>query len=214
MVKEGLSIMALNIGKPQTLTGLGQTVISGIVKRPVDEEIYLSQEQLTGDGQADLVHHGGPDKAVCVYSYDHYPYWEKHLDNTISYGAFGENLTITRGTEQEIHIGDTFKWGEAIVQVSQPRMPCHKLAKKFEVPDLPKRVIETGFSGYYLRVLKEGTVSVKEPLIFQERHTTFSIAMVNDVYYKRCKDKMVIEQVSEDPYLATSWRKMLTNNKK
>ncbi|UTR13940.1 MOSC domain-containing protein [Salipaludibacillus sp. LMS25] len=213
MVKEGLNILALNIGKPKMLTGLGQSVLSGIVKRPVDEVIFLAREQLSGDGQADLVNHGGPDKAVCVYSHDHYPYWEQYVDNTLPFGAFGENLTLAGGIEKEMNIGDTFKWGEATVQVSQPRMPCHKLAKKFQMRDLPKRVIETGFTGFYLRVLKEGTVSVKAPLVFQERHTTFSIATVNDVYYKRCKDKAIINQVAEEPYLAASWRKMLTKNK-
>ncbi|MBJ8032143.1 MOSC domain-containing protein, partial [Bacillus cereus group sp. N21] len=87
-----------------------------------------------GDGQADLVHHGGVDKAVCVYSGEHYSYWEETLNQDLEYGAFGENITVSGMREEDVCIGDTFELGEAIVQVTQPRQPCFKLAKKYNIP--------------------------------------------------------------------------------
>ncbi len=102
--------------------------------------LQLSLLNLDGDEQADLVHHGGRDKAVCVYCVEHYPYWESLTGTTLSFGAFGENVTVGGLTELEAYIGDTFQWGDAIVQISQPRQPCFKLAAKHGWPELPKQV--------------------------------------------------------------------------
>ena len=116
-----------------------------------------------GDGQADLKVHGGPDRAVCVYSHDHYPFWEKWAGEKLELGAFSENLTIDGISETAISIGDTFSCGEVLVQVSQPRLPCSKLASKRGRTDLPEAIRATLFTGFYLRVLREGVVRVGDP---------------------------------------------------
>ncbi len=118
----------------------------------------------------DLVHHGGAEKAVCVYPYEHYLFWEKELQRKLEYGAFGENLTIKGLLEDDVHIGDIFQLGEAVVQVSQPRQPCYKLTVRYGMPDMILKVQDTGFTGFYFRVLKEGFVCKDRGLKRISRH--------------------------------------------
>lgn len=164
------SIVSLNVGKPVTVDYLGKSLSTGIYKQPVQEPLYLSAVHFAGDGQADLVNHGGPDKAVCVYPFEHYVYWEKVLGKKLEYAAFGENLTVRGLLEDAVYIGDVFQAGEAVVQVSQPRYPCFKLSQKHGAKDMPARVLATGYSGFYLRVLKEGSVSPDSQLVQLESH--------------------------------------------
>lgn len=157
-------LLSLNIGLPKEVTYGGKVIHTGINKKQVKEPVYLSFVKFNGDGQADLVYHGGVDKAVCVYTGDHYPYWEKELNQDLVYGAFGENITVSDMREEDVCIGDTFQIGEAVVQVTQPRQPCFKLAKKYNMPKLPLYFQETGYTGFYFRVLKEGWVSSVDTL--------------------------------------------------
>ncbi|MGJ9384942.1 MOSC domain-containing protein [Salipaludibacillus sp. CF4.18] len=203
------NIISINVGKKQTLEGFGESVSSAIKKEPVYDQIFLSENNLVGDEQADLVNHGGLDKAVCVYPYDHYVSWEEELSMNLLPGAFGENITIKGLVENDVNIGDIFQWGEAQVQVSQPRKPCHKLAKQLNVPSMPKRVIERGYTGFYLRVLKEGHVSRETPLQFITRSTEVSIAYINQLYYQKKADNELIKSAAAVPELATSWKEML-----
>lgn len=132
---------------------------SAIFKEPVEGPIRLGTLHLAGDGQADPRVHGGPEKAVLAYSADHYPLWNADLAPLrLPYGAFGENFTIAGQTEASVCIGDTYSVGEARVQVAQPRTPCWKLARKWDLKDLPARVLDTGRTGWYFRVLQEGEV--------------------------------------------------------
>lgn len=165
-----LHIVSVNVGKPVTVEYKGKPLQTGIYKQQVEGNIFVGSEQMTGDGQADLVNHGGPDKAVCVYPYEHYSHWEKELDRKLDYSAFGENLTVMGLFESEVYIGDVYQVGEVVLQVSQPRYPCFKLAQKHGVTNLPARVIETGYSGFYLRVLQEGHLSVASTIDKLESH--------------------------------------------
>ena len=159
-----IEIRSLNVGKPRDLQFGKKEITTGINKKPVSNPVYLSTLNFTGDGQGDLVHHGGRDKAVCVYSYEHYPYWEKELGKPLDFSAFGENLTLLGLTEDELCIGDSFQIGEAVVQVSQPRQPCFKLSLIHERKDMPLLIQNTGYTGYYFRVLKEGMVAPSRPI--------------------------------------------------
>ncbi|WP_419466028.1 MOSC domain-containing protein [Alteribacter salitolerans] len=200
-------VHSLNTGKVQVIAGSGKKeVASGIIKRPVEGSVFLTSVGLKGDEQEDLVHHGGVDKAVCVYPAEHYPYWHKKLGKEIDAGAFGENVTVSGLVETEVCIGDTFEWGEAVVQVSQPRHPCYKLAKRHDVKELPLYVQESGYSGFYFRVLKEGHVSAEEDLRLKERHTEMTIARVNRLNFQDADDVEGLKQLAELPYLAESWR--------
>ncbi|UCZ54020.1 MOSC domain-containing protein [Bacillus shivajii] len=203
------NLISVNVGKVKALTGQNETVESAIEKTSVDGSLYLSSTQLEGDEQADLKNHGGKDKAVCVYPFDHYLFWEENLNEKLSPGAFGENLTVKGLTEDAVYIGDVFQWGKAQVQVSQPRIPCHKLAKKLNHPKIPQTVTEQGLTGFYMRVLKEGTVSVSQPLQFIKRYSEVSVAYVNEIYFHDQKNEEAIKQIIAVPELALSCKTAL-----
>lgn len=190
-----IRLLSVNVGQPAKLVHEGKEVISAIQKNPVQSELQLSKLNLEGDAQANRVRHGGPNKALCMHSAEHYRYFAKALRREIHYGDFGENLTIEGMTETDICVGDVFTWGEAVVQVSQPRPPCHKLAKRFAAPSLPLWFQETGFTGFYLRVLLEGRVGIEHPLAVLERHPAgVTLETVNRVLYH---DRMNMELISK-----------------
>nr|WP_272885789.1 MOSC domain-containing protein [Fictibacillus marinisediminis] len=167
----------------------------------------MSNLQFEGDVQADTVHHGGPDKAVCVYSHDHYAYWEKGLGISLDVPSFGENLTVEGLTEKEVFIGDIFRLGEALVQVSQPRRPCFKVAAKLKQPLMVKYIQDTSFSGYYLRVLEVGTVSPGDKLVIEEKHRAgISVEFVNRMTYIDKENREGLTMLASLNELAEGWR--------
>ncbi|EOO27183.1 cytoplasmic protein [Bacillus cereus BAG1X2-3] len=201
-------LLSLSIGLPKEVTYGGKVINTGINKKQVKEPVYLSFVKFNGDGQADLVHHGGVDKAVCVYTGDHYPYWEKELNQDLVYGAFGENITVSGMREEDVCIGDTFELGEAIVQVTQPRQPCFKLAKKYNIPKLPLYFQETGYTGFYFRVLKEGWVSSVDTLKrLQSDPKGVSVAFANRIMHKEKQNIEGVKRILEVNALSSSWRK-------
>ncbi|RGO20722.1 MOSC domain-containing protein [Bacillus cereus] len=201
-------LLSLNIGLPKEVTYGGKVIHTGINKKQVKEPVYLSFVKFNGDGQADLVHHGGVDKAVCVYTGDHYPYWEKELNQDLVYGAFGENITVSGMREEDVCIGDKFKLGQAIVQVTQPRQPCFKLAKKYNIPKLPLYFQETGYTGFYFRVLKEGWVSSVDTLKrLQSDPKGVSVAFANRIMHKEKQNIEGVKRILEVNALSSSWRK-------
>ncbi|KEK23498.1 MOSC domain-containing protein [Bacillus gaemokensis] len=201
-------LMSLNLGMPKEVSYGGKIIQTGMNKSRVSEPVFLSSLKFNGDGQADLVHHGGIDKAVCVYSYNHYPYWEKELNRKLLYGAFGENMTVQDMLEEDVCIGDIFQIGEAMVQVSQPRQPCFKLAKKYDIPQLPLYFQNTGYTGFYFRVLKEGWVSPTDALIQLEPDCKgISIAFANHMMHKEKRNFEGVRRILEVEALSASWRK-------
>ena len=120
-------VASINTGLPMPLKHGEKTILSGIFKTAREGAIRFGETGPDGDGQGDLVHHGGSDKAACVYFHTHYPYWQEKLGANLPYGAFGENITLESGTEEDLLIGDILQAGGLIVQVSQPRQPCFKL---------------------------------------------------------------------------------------
>ncbi|PEO10719.1 MOSC domain-containing protein [Bacillus wiedmannii] len=200
-------VLSLNIGLPKEVTYGGKVIHTGINKKQVRETVFLSFLKFNGDGQADLVHHGGVDKAVCVYSGEHYRYWEKELNQALVYGAFGENITINCLCEEDVCIGDTFQIGEAIVQVTQPRQPCFKLAKKYNIPKLPLYFQETGYTGFYFRVLKEGWVSPADTLkLIKSDPKGVTVAFANRIMHKEKQNMEGLKRILEVHALSTSWR--------
>jgi MOSC domain-containing protein YiiM len=160
-----MKLVSLQVGRPREVRLRGTRVSTGIYKEPVDGRIMLHRFNLEGDGQADLTVHGGWDKAVYVYPSEHYAYWRQELPGMpLPYGIFGENFTTEGLDEKSVHIGDRFQIGEAIVEVTQPRMPCYKLGMRFGRPDMPKRFHASGRCGFYLAVLREGEVGAGDVL--------------------------------------------------
>jgi len=196
----------LNVALPSTQRYGREEVRTGGAKRPVPSALLRSCG-FDGDGQADLVNHGGPEKAVCVYPFDHYAHWERMFGRRLEWGAFSENLTVSGAVETEVCIGDVFRVGDAVVQVSQPRTPCSKLAGKNGERLLTKWVGQSGYTGYYLRVLSEGDVSVDDAFErVENHHDLISIADVNDVIFGRSDDAGMIERLANLPEFGTDGR--------
>jgi MOSC domain-containing protein YiiM len=201
-----MKVVSLNVALPSTQCYGGQPVLTGGAKRPVPRAM-LRSENFDGDGQADIVNHGGADKAVCIYPFDHYAYWEKTLGRRLSPGAFSENLTVSGALETNVCIGDVFRTGGAMVQTSQPRMPCSKLAGRNDERLLTRWVAQTGYTGFYMRVLSEGMVAAGDLFECVERHPDrISIADVNDIVYGRSHDLGLIERLARLPEFAAAAR--------
>ena len=202
-------LISLNIGLP-AYRAEGEPWTSGIYKSPVAGRIHLAEDNLAGDGQADLKVHGGPDKAVCVYSADHYPFWREHLGvSDCGPSWFGENFSIEGQTETDVAIGDTYRIGTAVVQISQPRAPCSKLGRRWSRLDMPKLVLQSGRTGWYLRVLEPGDVASGETLTLVDRpFPRWTIDVVNAVAYSRggTVDVEAARELADCPALAESWR--------
>jgi MOSC domain-containing protein YiiM len=201
-------INSINIGIPaEVKLPLGKTLFSGISKRPVSEKIYLDTLGFEGDGVADSKNHGGYDKAVCAYCLDHFPFWEKELNKKLYPGAFGENLSLTGLLETQIHIRDQFKIGNAIIECSQPRQPCHKLNKTFDAPDMAHHVQDSGFTGYYFRVIQPGWVQPEMNLLLtKEGSGKISIESANHLMHHDKLNNGKMKQIIEKTVLSERWK--------
>lgn len=184
---------------------------TGFFKRTVAGPVRLHLHNLAGDGQADLVHHGGPDKAVCAYPSEHWFHWHGVLPpHQLIGGAFGENFTLQGLTEDDVCIGDVFTVGTAVVQVSQPRQPCWKLARRWQRKDLALQVEQTGFTGWYFRVLQEGVVEANAALHLRERpFPEWTITTANHIMHHERDNRTAADHLSRCPLLSASWQRTL-----
>ncbi len=164
-----MNLLSVNVSRPKEVQYNGATITTSIFKEPVEGRIMLRTLNLDGDEQADLSVHGGVDKAVYVYSTENYDYWKRALDrDELPYGQFGENFTVEGMPDDQVHIGDIFRVGDALVEVTQPRVPCYKLGIKMGDPLFPKRFLLAERPGYYCRVLEEGEVGAGD-IIYREK---------------------------------------------
>lgn len=160
-----MKLLSVNVSEVKEVSYKGRTVTTGIFKEPVQGRVMLRQLNLDGEAQADLVGHGGIYKAVHIYSIENYAYWKRELQrDDMSYGQFGENFTVTGMLEDAVHVGDVFRVGGALVEVTQPRVPCFKLAIKMGKPDFVKLFMRSERVGFYFRVLEEGEVGAGDSL--------------------------------------------------
>lgn len=211
------SLVSVQIGASAEIqaTGTGQwwdnTWVSGFRKTTVTTPVWLAYGGLRGDEQADRVHHGGVDKAVCVYPSEHYPHWKEVLSlPQIGPGGLGENFTTLDLIEDEVCIGDIFEIGDAIVQVSQPRQPCWKLARRWRIKPLTALVEQTGRTGFYLRVLRHGWIEQAQKLTLLERpFPLFSVAHANRIMHHNKQDFDEARKLVDCPALSASWKDAL-----
>src|SRR6266536_5426981 len=160
-----LQVVSVNVGLPRAVVWKGRTVVTGIFKEPVAGRIAIKRLNLKGDRQADLTVHGGAEKAVYAYPAEYYTFWrEQFPEMELPWGMFGENLTIKGLLDESVHIGDRFQVGTAHLMVTQPRLPCYKLGLKFGRDDILKRFLQSGLTGFYFEVLKEGEVAACDPI--------------------------------------------------
>src|SRR5215204_4801057 len=203
-------LVSVNVGLPQVIgaTRWGKPIRSGIVKQPVSaSSIDLGTLNLDGDRQADLTVHGGRDKAVYAYPVEHLPLWNEELGTDFGLGTFGENLSTAGWREDGVCIGDVWAWGEARLQVSQPRSPCYKLATVTGRPDLLKRLVRTGRTGWYLRVLQPATVPVAGPIEVIERDPAgISVLLAHRASLPGVLERGDVEAVAGVAALAADWR--------
>lgn len=199
-----MEVVSANIGESRTLQYNGRLVTTGIFKFPVDRPIQLEKNDVKDDHVVDRRYHGGIDKACYLYSADHYDHWKKiYPEVEMPWGLFGENITIAGLEEGEISIGDTFRLGTALVQVTQPRQPCFKL--KFRIPDknIETRFIELGCPGIYLRVLEEGEVKTGDLMEYTTKTKSLSVRKIFELLYTRSFDPLIKKAIN-DPLLAES----------
>ena len=205
------SIVSLNIGTPREVRyGDGRKLKTALQRSPVKGKVFLDLLGFEGDQVADPINHGGRDKAVCGYPADHFPFWSQELSRDVVSASFGENLTLQGLTEDRIHIGDRFRIGEAEIECSQPRQPCHKLTKLMGYPKMAARLQDLGYCGYYFRVLKQGWLQAGMAL--ERIHTDAAGIAVVDAHHLMYRDKNnfeAIEALLEHPALSESWKSSL-----
>jgi len=202
-----VKVVSLNTGLPREVEAGGQTVRTSIWKSPRDGRVAVTMLNLDGDAQSDLTVHGGPMKAVYCYPSEHYAYWREELpEAALPWGVFGENLTTEGLLESRISIGDRFAVGTAEFRVTQPRQPCFKLGIRFGRDDIIKRFVESGRSGFYVAVVREGTVARGDRIhILGREANSMTVATIVSLRYGDA-DRDALTRAAALPSLSEGWR--------
>ena len=202
-----MHVLSVNVGMPREVEWHGATVVTGIFKEPVTGNIEMRTLNLDGDAQADLSVHGGPDKAVYAYPFEHYHDWETSLGRPLLPGAFGENLTTEGLLEDQVHIGDEFRIGTAKVVVTQPRMPCYKLGIRFGDPQMVKSFLKARRPGIYFAVMEEGLIGPGDPIELVGVTSVASLfATCLNSCFPKSRPTKICRRIIEIPGLAAVWR--------
>lgn len=204
-----MKVISTNISEPKTITWKGKKEQTGIFKKSVNE-IYLGKTDVEKDAVIDRKYHGGIDRACYIYSANHYEFWKsKYPDLDWHLGMFGENLTIENLNETELFIGDTFEIGEAIIQISEPRMPCYKLGIRFNTPKIIKEFTNSTFCGSYARVLKEGIVKPNDELKLIEKKSNMRLSELYKLLSTDKKNSVLIEKALRDNTISNEIKQKL-----
>jgi MOSC domain-containing protein YiiM len=177
-------VASVNIGRPREVVDAGRTVVTAIWKSPVEEPVAVRGVNLEGDDQADRTVHGGPDKAVYAYASEDYAFWEQQLGQPVPGGTFGENITTAGLDLRDALVGERWRVGSVVLEVSQPRMPCFKLGIRMGSPAFPRRFSLARRPGTYLRIVEEGELVKGDRIEVVDRPGHgIRIIDVFDVYY-------------------------------
>jgi MOSC domain-containing protein YiiM len=208
-----MKLISLNVGLPRDVIWKGKSVTTSIFKVPVEGRVKLKTLNLDGDRQSDLTVHGGVHKAVYAYPSEHYDYWRRELGRTeLPWGMFGENLTVDGLFEDELNIGDQVRIGTAELAITQPRLPCYKLAVKFGRADIIKRFLESRRTGFYFAVLKEGDVGAGDSIEFISRDANeLKVAGVTRLYLDGQDDLEGLQRALRVDTLPESWKTYFEN---
>jgi MOSC domain-containing protein YiiM len=216
MIQVGI-LQSMQVGIPRRYGTAGarddreRTWNTSFVRVPSSEPRYLYSTHLDGNVQADTKNHGRPDQAILLYAGAHYPLWQAELGRLeIGPGGFGENLTIAGLDETTACIGDTYGIGAARIQVSGPRYPCWKIERRWNLEGLTARVAETGRTGWYCRVLREGMIEPGVPVMLVERpYPQLTVALTNDLGHDRSKDAAAAQALAGCPLLNVFWQQLV-----
>ena len=203
-----MKLLSVNAGLPREVEWRGKVVLTSIFKMPVPGRVRVTRLNVQGDQQSDLSVHGGADKAIYAYPSEHYAFWRNELPAIdFPWGAFGENLTTEGLLEDRVHIGDRFRAGSAEFIVTQPRMPCFKLGIRFNRPDMVKRFLRSGRTGFYLAVLREGDIGVGDSFdLIAADDSQITVADVVGLYATDAANQDLLRRASELSALPQSWR--------
>ena len=196
-----MKIISTNLGKATTITWNNKEEKTGIFKYPTNTSLTLETNDVADDTVIDRVHHGGINKACYLFSADYYSYWKKLYPNLDwDWGMFGENLTIEGFNEAHIRVGDIYKIGTALVQVTEPREPCYKLGIRFENQSVLKKFIEHGHPGTYIKILEEGEVKKGDTLVLVEQSKNeLTVQHFFELLYAKKKSKEVLQLFMNNP---------------
>jgi len=203
-----MKLLSINVGLPREIEWRGKTVRTSIFKTPLSGRVRVTKLNVEGDRQSDPTVHGGADKAVYAYPSEHYAFWRNEFPGTdFPWGAFGENLTTEGLFEDNVRVGNRFQAGSAEFVVTQPRMPCFKLGVRFNRPEMVKRFLRSGRTGFYLAVVKEGDVAAGDRIeLVAEDATRVTVADVVGLYTADDSNQDLLRRASELTALPESWR--------
>ena len=201
-------LVSLNVGLPREVAWRGKTVRTGIWKNPAQSRLMVRRLNIDGDGQGDLGGHGGPNRPVFVYQLDSYRYWERELSRSdFSYGQFGENFTIEGWPDDEVCIGDRFRIGGALFEISQPRVTCYRVGIRMEEPRMAALLVAQHRPGFYFRVLEEGEVGAGDEIIkVADGAEGMSVAEIDGALYLRGHTRDQWERALRIPALSAGWK--------
>lgn len=212
-IKVDMKLLSINVSKPKPIQYGGKTIQTGIFKEPVSGTVMLRQKNIDGDGQGDLRVHGGTYKAIYGYPYEHYAHWQQALQrDDLTYGQFGENLTVEGLSEEAVHIGDVFQIGSTVkLQITQPRVPCFKLAYKMGLPEFAKQFLESRRVGFYFRVLEEGEITAGDVIArIEVASEPMSVTEIVNLRYFDTDNHEKIARARKLPALSPSWKRDFT----
>jgi ferredoxin-NADP reductase/MOSC domain-containing protein YiiM len=201
-------LLSVNVGLPRDITWQGKAVHTAVWKAPVQGRRMVRRLNVEGDGQGDLIGHGGEHRAVFVYQIDSYHYWRRHLGrDDFTYGQFGENLTVDGLSDQAVCIGDRYRIGKALFEVTQPRVTCYRVGIRMNEPQMAALLVSHGRPGFYFRVVEEGEVEAGDEILHVAAGAEhMSVFEINALLYMPGHPRSQIERALRIPALSAGWR--------
>ena len=201
-------LLSVNVGLPRDIVWQGKTVRTAVWKAPVRGPRLVRRLNVDGDGQGDLAGHGGEHRAVFVYQMDSYRYWQSELGrNDFTYGQFGENFTVEGLPDREVCIGDRYRIGGALFEVTQPRVTCYRVGIRMNEPQMAALLVERGRPGFYLRVLEEGQVEAGDEIVQVEAGPErMTVSEIDALLYLPGRSRSQLERALRIPALSAGWR--------
>src|SRR5690349_7711163 len=201
-------LVSLNVGRPREVKWHGKTVRTAIWKEPVDGPRMVRHLNIDGDDQADRLAHGGEHRAVFVYQIDSYRYWERELGrDDFTHGQFGENFTVDGLADDEVCIGDRFRIGGALFEITQPRVTCYRVGIRMDEPTIPTLLVAHHRPGFYFRVLEEGEVQAGDEIVkVADGPEGLTVAQVDALLYLPGHERGDIERALRIPALSPGWQ--------
>src|SRR3984885_7658656 len=201
-------LLSVNVGLPRDVTWDGKTVRTAIWKTPVVGRQMVRKLDVVGDAQADLAGHGGEQRAVFVYQTDSYDYWESFLGRKdFVFGQFGENFTVEGLSDSEVCIGDRYRIGDAIFEVTQPRVTCYRVGIRMNEPRMPALLVALHRPGFYFRVLQEGEVGAGDEIVkITDGPERLSVAEVDTLLYLPGHSSERLQRALRVPALSKGWQ--------